>query len=69
MSVRLGLLLAAVVVAAIVANIALLSVATGRHDPVGTLSPIVAGRSSRQTPPTHTPPPAVKPPAHDESDD
>ncbi len=64
---RLGLLLAAVVAAAIVANIALLSVATGRHDPVGTLSPIVAGTSS--PPVVVQPPPPATTDDHGEPDD
>ncbi len=71
MSVRLGLLLAAVVVAAIAANIALLSVATGRHDPVGTLSPIVAVGGGSSSPPSvvqPSPPPATTD-DHGEPDD
>jgi hypothetical protein len=40
--VRIGLVVAAVVAAAIAINVALLSLATGNHDPVGRLSPVVA---------------------------
>jgi hypothetical protein len=40
--IRIVLVLAAVVAAAIVANVALLSVAAGSHERVGQLSPVVA---------------------------
>jgi hypothetical protein len=39
---RIALALVAVVVAAIAANVALLSLATSNRDPVGRLSPVVA---------------------------
>ena len=48
--IRIVLVLAVVVAAAIVANVALLSVAAGSHERVGQLSPVVAV-SPRSTPP------------------
>ncbi len=71
---RLGLLLAAVVAAAIAANIALLSVATGSHEPVGRLSPVVANAASSTPLPRPRKSPSPAPPAitqteHHEADD
>ena len=57
MNTRLGLLLVAVVVAAIGANIALLSVATGSHERVGRLSPVVLGTARPSAPSIHIAPP------------
>ncbi len=71
---RLGLLLAAVVVAAIAANIALLSIATGSHEPVGKLSPVIANAArSRPLPrPTRSQPPVptgITQAEHQDADD
>lgn len=74
MNLRLGVLLAAVVVAAIAANIALLSVATGSREPVGRLSPVVANavRNAPLPQPRKSPspaPPAITQAEHHEADD
>jgi hypothetical protein len=47
---RVGVVLAAVIVAAIAANVALLSLAGSDRDPVGKLSPVVAVTPSAVTP-------------------
>jgi hypothetical protein len=39
---RAGIVVTVVVAAAVTVNVALLSLATGGHDPVGRLSPVVA---------------------------
>jgi hypothetical protein len=48
--IRIVLVLAVVVAAAIVANVALLSVATGSHERVGQLSPVVGVSSPSARP-------------------
>jgi hypothetical protein len=52
--IRIALVLAVVVAAAIAANVALLSVAAGSHERVGQLSPVLAG-SPTSTPPVASP--------------
>lgn len=58
--IRIVLVLAVVVAAAIVANVALLSVAAGNHERVGQLSPVVAVSPPNSglgaTPPASRPP-------------
>ena len=67
---RIGLGLAAVVVAAIAANVALLSLATASHEPVGRLSPVVATpMSPAAATPTHPAPPQTVPASDEGADD
>ena len=67
---RIGLVLAAIVVAAIAANVALLSLATNSRDPVGRLSPVVALQpASNQTAPTRPIPSQPQPSEGPEADD
>jgi hypothetical protein len=66
----MGLVLAAVVVAAIAANVALLSLATSNRDPVGRLSPVVAVQRAPTKPATPRPVPSrPKPSEGPDADD
>ncbi|MGH3143883.1 MAG: hypothetical protein ACRDO9_12255 [Gaiellales bacterium] len=77
--IRIVLVLAAVVAAAIAANVALLSVAAGSHDRVGQLSPVLAVSPANSglaaTPSASRPPrpqisrPATAIPARGDEDD
>jgi hypothetical protein len=66
---RIALVLVAAVAATIVANVVLLGVASGRHDPVGRLTPQTA-RIVKTAPVPHPQPPAPPPhPGREREDD
>ena len=65
--VRLFLVLAVVVVAAVATNVVLLSVATGGGEPVGRLSPVVAAHGPTTGSGTKAPRP--RPPAQEPHED
>jgi hypothetical protein len=58
---RLGVVLVLMLVAAVAANLALLTVATGPHDPVGRLSPRAGVVQIPDTTPVHIPATASSP--------
>jgi hypothetical protein len=68
---RIGLVVAIVVAAAIAANVALLSLATGSREPVGRLSPVVAVSRGAPAYPAPSAPAKTQtePPDHREADD
>jgi len=69
---RIAIVVVLAVAATIVANVVLLGVASGRHDPVGRLSPQAAFVSSPPPPaaPVASPsPPPVVPREHEHADD
>jgi hypothetical protein len=68
---RIAVVLVAAVTATIVANVVLLGVASGRHDPVGRLNPQAALVSAPTRPVLRPAPPAapVRPHEHEHADD
>ena len=65
---RIAVVLVAAVAATIVANVVLLGVASGRHDPVGRLSPRAA-HAVRSTAQPRPPAPPPRPQKHEREDD
>jgi hypothetical protein len=67
-AIRIGLLVA-VVAAAIAVNVALLSLATASHEPVGRLTPVVATARPSQGTAVQPTPPALPSRAEHDADD